>query len=261
MKSKLIGEVYETSQGLYCVRPEDQFVARQLIETGLYGQDQLTQLKQFCQANTRVLLLGAHLGSLAIPFSKFVEHMTIFEANPDTYKLLSINLTLNGCTNVDAFNFAASDKFEKLEFVLNTVNSGGSKRLPLHRDQMYFQDNPKVLTVPAVKLDDFLLGKKYDIIFMDIEGSEYFAMQGMPQLMSQAKVVVVEFIPHHLSRVGGITIESFHECFAGFQTLIVPSLNKVFYGDQIKEVMIGMFNNNVGDEGLIFVREKVGITF
>jgi len=261
MKSTYIGHLYQTDQGVFCVDPTDQFVAQTLIESGEYGRGQLEQLKLFCNSGSSVLLLGAHLGAIAVPLSKLVRNMTIFEANPDTFRLLDANLKLNGCTNVEAFNFAANNENTALQFVLNTVNSGGSKRMPVHRDEVYFEDAPRVVDVPAVRLDDFLLGKSYDVIFMDIEGSEYFAMKGMPRLVAHASVIFSEFLPHHLTQVGGITIDDYIECFEGFNTLIVPSSTSVFHFENIKDVLRDMFESNHGDEGLIFIREKVDISF
>lgn len=261
MGAKYIGNLYESGQGLFCVDPADQFVARAIVEHGEYGQVQLNQLKMFCTPESSVLLLGAHLGALVVPLSKWVRQVTTFEANPDTYRLLSTNLKLNDCANVEAFNLAANDSAGTLKFVLNTVNSGGSKRMPVHPDQPYFHDNPRVADVPAVRLDDFLSGKQYDIIFMDIEGSEYFAMKGMPRLMAQARVVFSEFLPHHLSRVANVPVDQFIACFEGFETMVVPSIPSAFHAGDIGKVVTQMFNGNQGDEGLIFIREKVDVRF
>jgi FkbM family methyltransferase len=261
IQAQLLGQLYECKQGTFCLDPADQFIAAPLIRTGEYDPMQLEQLRFFCTPDSSVLLLGAHIGAIAVPLSKMVKNMTAFEANPDTYKLFSINLKLNDCSNVEAFNLAANDKSGAIEFVLNTVNSAGSKRLPLHHDEAYFYDNPKVVTVPAVALDEFLKGKRYDIVFMDIEGSEYFAMLGMPEIVRNARVVFSEFLPHHLSRVAGVPIENFASCFSEFQTLIIPSLKQIVHGDSIRDRLVDMFNNNQEDGGIIFVREKIEVHF
>jgi FkbM family methyltransferase len=256
-----LGEVYRTEQGLFCVDPIDQYVAKYLIESGNYGTGQLAQLGMFCNEQSSVLLLGAHIGAIVVPLSKLVKNMTVFEANPRTYELLSANLKLNDCTNVEAFNLAANDCDTELRFVLNTVNSGGSKRYPVHQDEGYFFDNPDVATVPAVRLDNFLKGKQYDVIFMDIEGSEYFAMKGMPELMARASVVFLEFLPHHISRVAGVTIEQFIECVADFETMITPMIPAAFHGAEIRARLKDMFDAGIGDEGLIFAKNHLDIVF
>jgi FkbM family methyltransferase len=256
-----VGEVYRTEQGVFCVDPADQFVAKAIIETGAFGTEQLRQLQMFCNPESSVLLLGAHLGSIVVPLSKMVKNLTTFEANPRTYELLSANLKLNDCSNVEAFNLAANDTETQIKFVLNTVNSGGSKRFPVHQDEAYFYDDPDVVMMRGVRLDDFLEGRHYDLIFMDIEGSEYFAMKGMPKLLAAAGVVFMEFLPHHISRVAGVTIDQFLECFEGFETMITPMNPAVYHGADIPLVLKAMFEADQGDEGLIFSRNHLDLVF
>jgi FkbM family methyltransferase len=258
---RFVGEVYRTDQGIFCVDPADQAVAKMLIEDGHYGTGQLAQLKMFCNEDSSVLLLGAHIGAVAVPLSKMVKNLTVFEANPRTYELLGTNLKLNDCANVEAFNLAANDVDTQIRFVLNTINSGGSKRYPVHKDEVYFYDDPDVILKQAVRLDDFLQGKQYDVIFMDIEGSEYFAMKGMPRLMAAARIVFVEFLPHHLSRVAGISIDQFLECLTHFETMISPVVPAAYHGADIGARLREMFDAGAGDEGLIFSKDRLDLVF
>jgi hypothetical protein len=133
--------------------------------------------------------------------------------------------------------------------------------MPLYKDSMYFYDAPQVVKVDAVRLDELLAGRRFDLIFMDIEGSEYFAMKGMPSLLKNAQYVITEFIPHHLARVAGITVVQFLECLHEFETLIVPSKRISVAKDQFHQVLQGMFNSGQSDEGLIFVRRRVNVVF
>ena len=259
--AEYLGEVYRTEQGWFCVDPVDQYVAKTLVETGSFGSNQLAFLQRFCGEDSSVLLLGAHIGTFAVPLSKRVRDLTVFEANPRTFQFLSANLKLNDCDNVEAFNLAANDTDTELKFVLNTVNSGGSKRFPVHQDHAYFYDDPDVAMVQAVRLDDFLKGKRYDLIFMDIEGSEYFAIKGMPRLMAEAQIVFMEFLPHHISRVAGLTIERFVDCLGGFETMIKPSIPAAYHGDAIRTALIDMFHAGIGEEELIFARARFDIVF
>jgi FkbM family methyltransferase len=258
----LIGHIYKTSQGIYCLNPADQFVSKELVQTGQYSSGEIATLSTFLDVNSRVLLLGGHIGSLCIPLSKKVAEMVVFEANPETYELLKINLALNHASNITAYNLAANHEFGTLDFVMNTVNSGGSKRMPKERADAYFYDNPEVRKVPAVRLDDFLHGQSFDLIFMDIEGSEYFAMKGMPKLLEQASALVVEFLPHHLSSVAGVTFGDFAECLVGFQNLISMAQKEVVHGESaIKQLLEKMMNENIADMGLILHKQKINASF
>ena len=262
LPARLVGSVYATAQGLFCLDTRDQFVARALIEEGRFGQDELTMLRLFLTDQSRVLMLGGHVGSLVVPLARTVGAITVLEANPDTYELLRINLALNGSTNVTAYNLAANDVNGPLEFVLNTVNSGGSKRMPKERDADYFHDAPAVRQVPGVRLDDLLVGQRFDLIFMDIEGSEYFAMRGMPGLIATTPVVVAEFLPPHLDRVAGITVDDFLAPLAEFTTLVAPSLRQTVHGlPAMRALLEHLCATGQGDAGLVFHRQHITVNF
>jgi FkbM family methyltransferase len=206
-------------------------------------------------------MLGAHIGTLLIPLSRYVRHVTAFEANPKTHELLEINVLLNGCRNITCYNMVANDFFGSIEFVLNTVNSGGSKRLPLVRDEEFFYDNPQVIRAPAIVLDEFLMDKEYEIIFMDIEGSETHAMRGATRLVSRAKVMFSEFTPKHLRLVAGVTVKEFLKLFDEFQTLIIPSKKITVYSEGFYSILNQMYERDEGDAGIIFIRERIHVNF
>lgn len=48
--------------------------------------------------------------------------------------------------------------------------------MPAIRDPIYFHDNPDVITIPASPLDDLLPDQRFDVVIMDIEGSEHQAL-------------------------------------------------------------------------------------
>lgn len=159
--------------GTLLVDPEDLTVGRKLAYSGQYGSDELSRVNHVTHSDSRLLVVGTHVGALAIAASKHCATLTAIEANPKTFKLLEMNLLINGCHNVKAINIAASDKREHIQFVMNRSNSGGSKRAPAVKDFAYFYDSPELVTIPAAPLDEVLDGERFDVILMDIEGSEY----------------------------------------------------------------------------------------
>src|ERR1700757_19770 len=157
-----------SKNGLFLVDVEDQAVGRKLSYHGEYGVDELAQLQAVLSPQSHVLMVGTHIGTLAVAASKYCSQLTAIEANPKSFHLLDLNLMLNRCANVRAINVAASDNREKIQFVMNRTNSGGSKRMPVQREYMYFYDSPEVISVDAVRLDDLLVGQNFDVVFMDI---------------------------------------------------------------------------------------------
>ena len=137
----------DCEQGRFLARPEDWTVGGLMARTGRYGTEEIARLRSLTDANSRVLVVGSHIGALVVPLARHVAHVTAVEANPDTFELLALNLGLNGCANVQALQLAAGDREGEIDFVLHRGNSGGSKRLPLVRRDVYFHDKPEVRRV------------------------------------------------------------------------------------------------------------------
>jgi len=66
------------------------------------------RLKTFIDYKSKVLIVGTHISSLAIPLSKHCQEVTAIEANPKTFELLEINLHLNNVKNITLHNIFAN---------------------------------------------------------------------------------------------------------------------------------------------------------
>jgi FkbM family methyltransferase len=253
--SFLSGIITASDNGIFAVGAEDQFVGRQLRETGAFGLAEIERAAQYITKDDEVLVVGAHVGTVAIGLARRCREATLIEANPRTFKLLQCNLILNDVRNAVAFNYAASDSDGVLPFVMNRVNSGGSKRMPLVRESMYFYDNPETVEVPARRMDGQLPGRDFALVFMDIEGSEYFALKGMQDILAKARALIVEFIPHHLKNVAGVSPEQFVATIAPhFTSLWVPSTQKRVDRADFAPLLRNMFEADRADEGIVFTK-------
>lgn len=253
----VIGVLVNSTNGLLIVDPEDYGVGVELRNKGRYGENELRNIKNYSSRESSILLIGAHIGSLVIPLAKSCHKIVAIEANPDTFKLLQLNLILNSVKNCDSFNIAANDKSEKLQFLLSRANSGGSKRKPKIDDYMYSYDNPVETTVDAVALDDFLGEQIFDIIIMDIEGSEYFALKGMPQILAKTEALVMEFVPHHLRKVSGTDIKDLIDLLGIFHRVIVPSKGITIMNDDFEYALEYMYENDISEDAMIFLKYSV----
>jgi FkbM family methyltransferase len=241
--------------GRLLVDVEDQAVGRDLIRCGEYARNEIERLLSYTSNTSSVLVVGAHIGTIVVPLAQRCQALTAIEANPHSFQLLKLNLLINGCINVQAMNVAANDKQEELQFLLSRTNSGGSKRMPLVHDYMYFSDVPEVVKIKSGPLDDLLCGSQFDLIIMDIEGSEYFAIRGMPRLLTSAEVLSVEFIPHHLRNVSGVSVAQLLEGVDPYFTrMFVPTRNITVNKDRFHTVLQEMYDRNESDSSLIFVK-------
>jgi len=195
----------KTDQGLFVSDPSDMIVGRVLRTYGSYEPATLGRLKAGLDPQSRVLVVGAHIGALAVPLSKYCAEMLAYEPNPKTFRLLTMNIGLNRIENCRAFNLAAGEREGEIAFLANTVNSGGSKRKPLVDSFLYTYDSPEILNVPMVSLDAHIANHNFDLIVMDIEGSEFFALSGMQDILANSRHLQMEFIADHLDNVSGVS--------------------------------------------------------
>ncbi|MBL6891348.1 MAG: FkbM family methyltransferase [Candidatus Poseidoniaceae archaeon] len=244
--------ITNSQNGIFAVDPEDLEVGQKL-RSGGFGLEEIARLKKYIGKDSNVLIVGTHIGSLAIPLSKHCKEITAIEANPKTFELLEINLQLNNIENITPHNIFANDSSEKVEFLLNTVNSGGSKRKPKKSNFLYDYDNPEVIELESHKLDNYLSEHNFDLILLDIEGSEYFAMMGMKEILSNCKTLVVEFLPHHLKNVADIDVDTFISALPNhFTNFQLPDNNQEHNISEIKTVLQKMYDSNIGEDGIIF---------
>ena len=255
-------EAFLTKSGDFrlLVAPDDMSVGRELRTNGSYGQSELKRIFKIISINSSVVFVGGHIGALAIPTAKKCKSLIIIEANPETYKFLQINLALNNILNAKVYNTAVGEKQGMVNFLLNKINSGGSKREPHIKDEMYYYDKPKKILVPEVTLDSICCdqNENFDLIFMDIEGSEIFALKGAVGLLKRTKTLMIEFVPHHLTNVANCTIEEFLEpLIENFNYCYVPSKKLHIQTSKFLEFFRKMFSLNEIDDSLVFTKEFV----
>mgnify|MGYP003343559987 CR=1 FL=1 len=179
---------------------------------------------------------------------KSLQVLTTFVMNPSKTNLRQ-RVGYFGSNN----GFFLEQNGTTIQFVKNKHNSGGSKRMPIHKDTVYFYDNPEVVEVLGLSLDQLELAKeKYDLIFMDIEGSEYFALLGMQNILLNSKTLIVEFLPHHLERVAGIDVDKFLEPITPHFQKLTLSGGLTASQNDFGMILKKMYDNGVGDEGIVF---------
>ncbi|MGB0490489.1 MAG: FkbM family methyltransferase [Candidatus Poseidoniaceae archaeon] len=247
------GLIVDAKNGRFAVDPADLEVGAKLRIHGAYGLDEVDRVAGLIDETSSVLVVGSHIGSLVIPIAKMCSKVVAVEANPRNYRLLETNIKLNDATNVEPHHVAASAKEEMIRFQMNTVNSGGSKRVPVHNRYIYTYDNPEVIEVQAYALDAYLDDHAFDLVLIDIEGSEYFAMQGMTSILGQTKTLIVEFLPHHITNVAGVALDDFlAQVPEHFTKLTVPTKNATYDRGEGMDVLRHMFVAGEGDDGILF---------
>jgi len=241
-----------TKFGKMLLDPLDNHVSRQLIKTGNYNPLEILSIKKKLNINDNLLILGAHIGSLAIPLSSNVKKIVAIEANPKNFELLNLNIAINNISNIETHNFAAAEKIGTINFMMNIENSGGSKRKPIKYKDNYYYDEPNVIKVKAFPLD-LKLKEKFDVVIMDIEGSEYFAICGMQRILRNTRIFIFEFIPDHLIDVANVSVKEFISKIPinNFYRAYFPRLNKHIQIDQLEITLNLVVSSNSYEDGII----------
>lgn len=202
------GMIYETENGIIAMPHEDMMIGKHLGFKGSWNLPEIEILKKRIEPEDTIYIIGTHVGTLLIPLSKYCKSIVGYEANPNTFWFLSQNILLNNLKKITIFNFAVGNKKGKISFYKSKINTGGSKIKPVHDSFRYKFDNPEEVEVDMVSLDQHILENNLpspDVVLMDIEGAEYVALQGMQKTLEKVRFLYMEYVPHHLKNVSGIT--------------------------------------------------------
>src|SRR5690606_2162422 len=104
-----IGTLCETDEGFFVVDPADMHVGYHVVNLGRWDEEALRYRLLLGDAPSRFLVVGAHLGALLGRLARACRSVVAYEANPATFKLLTVNLKLNGIDNCTAHNLAAGE--------------------------------------------------------------------------------------------------------------------------------------------------------
>tara|TARA_R110000868_G_scaffold1389_6_gene10704 strand:- start:5158 stop:6006 length:849 start_codon:yes stop_codon:yes gene_type:complete len=243
-----VGVIYETKNGHIAAPINDLMVGKKLGKYGEYDMAEVNTIKDFIKSTDTVYFVGVHWGTLLIPLSKYCKNVVGYEANPKTFYFLETNLLLNRINNVLLFNNAAGDTSRKVKFYTSTINSGGSKIKPKIDKLMYKYDNPDTIEVDMIAIDEHVKTNNLEEaqgIIMDIEGAEYYALQGMTNTLKSSKFLYIEYVPHHLENVSITSNEDFF-------SLILPHYNTAKF---MKNESISFDIGNSNEEFLSYVNE------
>jgi len=146
--------------------------------------------------------IGANIGYYTLLFAKLVGEcgkVYAFEPEPRNIEYSTKNIELNQFKNVILVKKAVSNQCGIKKMFLSPDNPGAHALCDLAGDGDFIE-------VEAVTLDHFFENCEgnIDVIKMDIEGHEYFALQGMMELLKRNKHVhmVMEYSPYMLNRAG-----------------------------------------------------------
>ena len=139
----------------------------------------------FPSSPPRILDLGANIGLSVLYFKRLFPEakITAFEADPIIFEYLEKNVYGNGFKDVELINKAIWHEKTILKFHAEGADGG------------HISDaiDEKGIEIETVNIDEFLEGKQFDFIKMDIEGAEDTVFPACKGHLSDVKYVFVEY--------------------------------------------------------------------
>lgn len=181
--------------------PRENAAIALVMASGMYERGTTWLFTKLLKRGSVVVDLGASFGYYTLLTSRVVNlegRVFSFEPDPISYDILLKNVHMNKCTNVITVNKAISDRRGKAKFYIHKYHD---------RSSLYKNYNSvREVIVDTISLDEYFEDKAYkiDLIKMDIEGAEMFALEGMTQILANNRdlKIITEFYPLALEKAG-----------------------------------------------------------
>jgi FkbM family methyltransferase len=159
--------------------------------------------------NPTIIDCGAEIGFTMTYFKHLYphSHITVFEPDIESYKLLQKNIKVNGFTHITTYNKAISSRAGPTKFYMG--NGKGDLRKSLISDRS--GQNERL--VYTIRLADFLVSKKVSYLKMDIEGYETVVMPDLSKsgVLKNVDQMGIEY-HHHILESDKSLFSQFLSC-------------------------------------------------
>jgi FkbM family methyltransferase len=150
--------------------------------------------------------VGANIGLTTIPTARIATvHCIAIEPDPTNFRNLIRNIEAN-CSNnnITALQVAAFSHESILEFELGETNPGDHRIRTSNKAGLVDEHERRVIRVKAAALDDLVGAVEGPLaIKIDTQGAEPFVFKGGSRCLAQADLVILEFWPYGMRRMGG----------------------------------------------------------
>ena len=109
-----------------------------------------------------------------------------FEPVPNTYKKLLQNIELNGCTNIEPYNFALGSYHHDAFINISDTSDGFNSLAEIRGSHTQ-------IAVAVIPLDEVVSSNRVDIVKMDVEGYEMEVIKGATNVIKSNENVKIIF--------------------------------------------------------------------
>ena len=170
----------------------DEWIQQHIYFFGIYDEKGINFLKKILKKGDVFIDIGANIGSYTVIAAKLVENsgeVHAFEPVSGIFDRLIFNIQLNLFENIIVNKNAVHENEEWLTLRLSDQRNLGMSSIFPHGSESGLKEKVK-----AVSLDEYIKGKKIkkaDLIKIDIEGAELYALRGMKETLLNIKPVVM----------------------------------------------------------------------
>ena len=194
----------ETIDGLTMyLNPTDRNVSYLIFTNKEHEPFETLILKYFLKENSIYVDIGANVGYYTLLAASIAKKGQVFSFEPYNlnFELLEKNIVANNLVNVQTFQYVVSNENTFIDVFLSGANKGNIR---LFKDDLegYMEEHQSNKLVKSVTLDTLLDGSiNPDIIKMDIQGGEMFALEGMKKIIQNTNELVLftEFWPEAIT--------------------------------------------------------------
>lgn len=196
--------IIQTERGNFYIDPVSQFGIT-LLQDGVYEPHMIGCLEKLLKPTSVFVDVGANEGYFSVIASKIVGptgRVIACEPQQRLEYILSENLRINSALNVKLLHSAISDATgEAVIYISPDTNTGSTSLMQTTKYKL------PVEPVHTVTLSDMLSQcnlQTVDLLKMDIEGFEYEAILGSPEVFRTGVIrnIALELHPVHLKRRG-----------------------------------------------------------
>lgn len=135
------------------------------------------EISEFCKSKRTVIQAGGHCGLYAYQYSKLFEKVFTFEPEDLNHFCLTENLT--GLKNIQINKCALGNEKSSISLNINRKNCGN-----------HSVNTNELGDIPLLPIDSFKI-ENVDLIHLDLEGFELYALQGAKKTIKRNKPVIV----------------------------------------------------------------------
>jgi FkbM family methyltransferase len=175
-------------------------IARMLVGHHLSNDPVRALAFRLLRPGDKVLDLGAHIGTFALPVAALGCRVLAVEASPENFALLRSAAQRNGLGDLEVLHAAVAGRAGTVRFAPNGP----------HGQADIARSGQDTIEVTAVAVDELLAARSWGdvhLVKIDIEGSEPQALIGMTELLTRpdAPPILIESNGHTLAHYGATT--------------------------------------------------------